>query len=232
MATEAKEEFRSLLEESSLLQEIFSYVKNLDCEDPAHDFSHALRVLGNALTIAQAEGGDREILCIAALLHDAQNLPKAHPDAGKSSAMSADFACSFLLERGFAESRVHIVYDAIYSHSFTLGKTPRTLEGKILQDADRLDAIGILGIMRAFAVSGKMGTLFYHPHDPFYQTSRELMDRKYALDHFYQKLYVLEKIMQTETGKRLAHERTETMKRIMLLELEKEIQMTSGDFSF
>ena len=221
----AQIDLQELFQSSSIVSEVFHHAKGLDYIDSSHDFSHSLRVLGNALTIAQSEGGDRELIALAVLLHDVKNFPKNHPNAKNSSKFSADYAKKLLLEKGLEEQKISIIYDAIYSHSFSLGETPKTIEGKILQDADRIDCLGVVGIIRTFATAGKMGTdFFYHPEDPFYQNpQRSVNDKKYALDHFFRKLFTLENTMQTDTGKRLAHMRTEKMRRIIIEEFSQEL---------
>jgi uncharacterized protein len=122
--------------------------------DSAHDFSHSLRVLKNALLIAQTEGGDPEVLTAAAYLHDISNLPKNHPDSKMSSERSAELAAKILREHGFSEEKLALVKDAILCHSFSRGLTPQTHEGRIFQDADRLDSLGAVGIARTCMVGG------------------------------------------------------------------------------
>lgn len=112
--------------------------------------------------------------------------------------------------------------DAVLCHSYSRGLNPKTLEGRVFQDADRLDALGAIGIARTFAVTGSMGRSFYHPEDPFFQMARELNDREYAVDHFYRKLFTLENTMQTEAGRKIAREWTERQ-RVFLAWLESEI---------
>ena len=106
---------------------------------------------------------------------------------------------------------IKIISDAIKEHSFSKGKIPSTIEGKILQDADRLDAIGAIGLARVFSFSGSNNRPFYDPKDPF-SKNRNLNDNKWALDHFYEKLLILEQKMNTKTGKLLAKKRTKVLK--------------------
>src|SRR5690349_1779816 len=134
--------------------------------DPAHDFTHSLRVLANALKIADSEGGDREVLEAAAFLHDIANLPKNHPESHLSSERSAAHAEQILRDYGFSEEKIAKAKDAILCHSFSRGLTPQTLEGRIFQDADRLDALGAIGIARTFAVGGATNRPLYSADDP------------------------------------------------------------------
>ena len=107
---------------------------------------------------------------------------------------------------GWGSGDIDAVHHAIHAHSFSAAIAPRTLEARILQDADRLDAIGHIGIARCFAVSGGMGRALYDPVDPV-AGNRPLDDSQYALDHFYAKLLKLKDDFQTATGQELARAR-------------------------
>jgi uncharacterized protein len=171
--------------------------------------------LTNALRIAEIEGGDTEVLTAAAYLHDISNLPKNHPESHMSSERSADHAASILEKHGFSEEKLTKVKDAILCHSFSRGLTPQTLEGQIFQDADRLDALGAVGVARTFVVGGATNRPLYSDKDPFLDHQRKPNDKENTLDHFYVKLFKLGDTMQTSTGRRLAKERTERMKRFV-----------------
>ena len=121
----------------------------------------------------------------------------------------------------FAESEIKIISDAIRDHSYSRGKIPQTIEGKILQDADRLDALGAIGIARTFSVGGSEGRPIYQESDPFCRT-RKPDDHSWTVDHFYRKLLLLEKKMNTKTAKALAKKRTRLMIQF-LSELKSEI---------
>ena len=99
---------------------------------------------------------------------------------------------------------------AIEAHSFSANIPPLTLEAKIVQDADRLDSLGMLGVARTFYIAGRMGSGLYHPGDPGAE-HRPLDDRRYAIDHFPAKLLKLSDGFQTETGAKLAKERHERL---------------------
>lgn len=190
--------------------------------DPAHDYSHSIRVLNNCFQIARKEGGDSDVFIAAAFLHDIANLPKNHPDSSKSSELSAKNSIEHLSVLGFPEEKRSLVYDAILCHSFSRGLTPQTKEGKIFQDADRLDGLGQIGIARVFTVGGVLNKPLYNTEDPFCLSSRIVDDKVFTLDHFYKKLLKLGSSMQTETGRQLASLRTKRML-IYLEELEREI---------
>jgi uncharacterized protein len=176
-------------------------------DDGAHDLAHLRRVWANARRIAEAEGGDGEVLAAAVLLHDCVAVEKSSPLRGQASRLAADRAGALLAGRGWPAGRVDAVAHAIAAHSFSAGIAPGTLEARILQDADRLDAIGYVGIARCFYTAGRLGSALYHADDPA-AAQRPLDDRAYALDHFRAKLLKLADGFQTATGARLAAERT------------------------
>lgn len=182
-----------------------------DPRDAGHDVHHARRVRDNALRIADREGGDRAVLVAAAYLHDLVSPPKNSPDRPRASALSAEAAAPVLRELGFDEARVESARHAIHAHSFTAGVETRTLEAKVLQDADRLEALGAIGVARTFYTAGLMASSMFHADDPF-AASRPLDDRRYALDHFAAKLLKLPGTMKTGAGRALAEERLVVMR--------------------
>lgn len=177
--------------------------------DASHDVHHARRVRKNALKIADLEGsGDAVILTAAAYLHDLINLPKNAANRSQASRMSARAAEPILANLGFSESEIAAIQHAIEAHSFSAGITPETIEARILQDADRLEALGALGVARTFHVAGSLGSGLFHGDDPFAR-NRELDDGAFAVDHFWTKLLGLADTMQTEGGRNIAARRTE-----------------------
>ncbi|HEX5457561.1 MAG TPA: HD domain-containing protein [Candidatus Nitrosotalea sp.] len=195
--------------------------KRLAQNDAAHDFEHITRVLKNATMIAGKEKADIRMITAAVLLHDIVSYPKSDPRSKNSSSESAEESRKILQKYNFSQDEIDTISDAIRDHSFSRGVTPNTLEGKILQDADRLDALGAIGIARTFAVGGAENRPFYNDIDPF--CSKRLPDDKsWTLDHFYKKLLRLEKTMNTKTGKIQARKRIKIMKKF-LDELKKEI---------
>ncbi len=184
---------------------------HLDGCDTAHDLAHVQRVWANARVIADNEGrGDRRILIAAAYLHDLVSLPKDHAQRHTSSALSAKAAKPILATLGYSPDETAQVAHAITAHSYSANIPPETPEAEILQDADRLDALGATGIARTFAVSGALGRPIYDPADPFAK-QRSLNDKEFAIDHWPQKLLRLPQLMNTETGKALAVERLKLM---------------------
>ena len=203
------------------LERLKEHVKKKIENDVAHDFEHVIRVLKNATTIARNEKADIKLISAAVLLHDIVSYPKSDPRSKNSSLESAEESKKILKKYDFTQDEIKIISDAIRDHSFSSGVVPKTLEGKILQDADRLDALGAIGIARTFAVSGTENRPFYNKDDPFCK-KRSPDDKSWTLDHFYRKLLRLEKIMNTNTGKTMARKRIKIMKKF-LDELKKEI---------
>ncbi|MGO4712898.1 HD domain-containing protein [Bradyrhizobium sp. 2TAF24] len=174
--------------------------------DGAHDVAHLLRVWKNVRVIQAGEGGDSELLAAAVLLHDAVTVEKNSPQRALASRLAADAARRRLAAEGWPDARIEAVAHAIAAHSFSAGIRPQTLEARILQDADRLDAIGAVGVARCFYVAGRLGRSLYDPADP-QGRGRPLDDRRFALDHFQTKLLQLASGFQTATGAELARER-------------------------
>lgn len=179
--------------------------------DGAHDLGHLARVWANAQAIAAVEGGDLTILLAAAYFHDYINLPKSAPNRDQASRLSAAAAAPLLLAEGLTPAQVQAVAHAIEAHSFSAGIPALTGEARILQDADRLEALGAIGIARCFAVTGQLGGGLFDQTDPMAQ-HRPLNDRAFALDHFEVKLLRLPVQMQTVTGREMAKERADWMR--------------------
>ena len=203
------------------LRKLKNEVKNSVPNDPAHDFEHIMRVYKNAEKLAKKENANTKLVLCAALLHDVVSFSKSDKRSKKSSIKSSIKATKILKKYNFSKTEIKSVSDAIREHSFSQNKTPKTLEGKILQDADRLDAIGAIGIARVFAVAGSERRAFYNELDPFC-ARRKPNDQRWTLDHFYRKLLKLEKLMNTKAAKTEAKRRTKILQ-IYLAELKKEL---------
>ena len=178
--------------------------------DGAHDLAHCKRVAGHALVLAQAEGADGEACVAAALLHDLVYLPKNHPDSPRTARMGAELALVWCREIEALATRAGLIAEAVGTHSFSGGASPSSLEGAVLQDADRLEALGAIGLARVFATGGSMGAGLWDPRDPWAQ-ARELDDKAWSLDHFEKKLLKLASFMNTETGKQMAMAREKVL---------------------
>lgn len=181
--------------------------------DSAHDEAHIARVWANILALAPPEA-DLEVLRAACVFHDLVNLPKDHPARSDASRRSARAARPLAEAAGLPRSKLDAMAHAIEAHSFSAAIPPKTLEAKLLQDADRLDALGAIGLARMFAVSGVLARPLYDPEDPLAKR-RPLDDKAFALDHFETKLFTLEKTMQTSAGRRLAKTRSALMRRYL-----------------
>lgn len=194
-----------------------------DHDDGSHDLGHFRRVYKLSCDIADEEGGtaDRLVFLAGAYFHDVVNPPKDSPLRSKASQLAAEKATSILAERGFPEDKLSAVAHVIAAHSFSAGIKPETLEAKILQDADRMEALGALGIARNMYVSGRMSSQLFHAEDPLAE-NRGLDDKKYALDHFEVKLLKLPAMMQTKAGRQIAESRAEFL-RVYRTQLLKEI---------
>ncbi len=189
--------------------------------DPAHDRQHIERVVITARELAGQEQLSLEIVLPAAWLHDCVHVEKSSPQRSQASLMAADHAVTLLREWAYPEEYLDAIHHSIHAHSFSADIETKTLEAKVLQDADRLDAIGAVGLSRCLMLGGYMGSQLYSLDDPFCD-SREPDDGAYCIDHFYKKLLTLEGTMKTDSGKNLAAERTEFLK-CFLSQLGKEI---------
>ncbi|AZY52923.1 HD domain-containing protein [Bordetella avium] len=176
-------------------------------QDPAHDLNHLDRVWSTArqLLLSHPEA-DAVVVAIACYLHDLVNLPKNNPRRAQASALSADRARVLLVPAGLDELRIQAVEHAITAHSYSAAVTPRSVEAWIVQDADRLDALGAVGLARMFSIGGALGRALAHPTDPLAR-ARELDDGRYTLDHIELKLAGLPASMGTEAGRRLGAQR-------------------------
>jgi uncharacterized protein len=185
------------------------------------------RVVANARALAAAEGAKLEVVLPAAWLHDCVTVPKDSPQRAAASRLAAAQAGAWLREWDWPEALLPDIAHAIEAHSFSAGIAPRTIEAKVVQDADRLDALGAVGLARCLMLGGTLGRPLYAVEDPFCE--RRVPDDKAAcVDHFYAKLLKLEGTMQTAAGKAEAERRTEFL-RGFLEELKREISADRAD---
>lgn len=179
--------------------------------DGAHDINHLHRVWRNAQALLEDHpAADALVVMAACYLHDLVNLPKNHPERAMASRHSAALAASELAAAGFPASRLGAVAHAIEAHSFSAAIAAQTIEAKIVQDADRLDALGAVGLARLFYTAGQMGSALAHPDDPLAER-RPRDDRAFALDHIEAKLAALPAMMQTAAGRALGEQRLEQL---------------------
>ena len=188
-----------------------SYYKKKKFEDKSHDLSHFKRVW--SLCSRLSEGSDASLLVLLAgsYFHDLVNYPKDSDKRHLSSRDSAIAAEKILNSLGFPSDLLGNVKHCIEAHSYSAQIEPLTLEAKILQDADRMESLGAIGIARTFYVSGRMGSELFDSEDPLAE-NRPLDDMKYALDHFEVKLYKIAETMITDKGRDEAQNRVSVIK--------------------
>lgn len=201
--------------------QLFEFISQEMEQDPAHDLSHVKRVVKTARELCLQEKARLEIVLPAAYLHDCFTFAKNHPDRANSSKIAADKATQFLASIDYPSEFLSDIHHAICAHSYSANIPPTTIEAKVVQDADRLDALGAIGIARCLQVSASFGASLYQVDDPFC-TDRELDDKNYIVDHFYNKLFKLEAMMNTISAKQEARTRTAYMEGF-LKQLEGEI---------
>lgn len=208
-----------------LIEQTREFVSGLlEGEPSTHDISHIERVEKLCLRIRETEGGDLQVLQLAALLHDA-GIVREHQEGGNHAVYSAEIARQFLTERGLEEKMVEHVTSCILTHRFSRGMRAETIEARILQDADRLDALGAVGIFRSLVSMGalralkstigtvketSMNAYTEDPFDGFY----EYMERK--------PFRIMERL-NTRTAKEIAEQRLRIM-HLYLEELRSELE--------
>ena len=197
------------------------YIHSLESADAAHDAAHVQRVAVNALKFAQLENADLEIVLPAVWLHDCVAVAKNSDLRSQASQLSAEKAEELLTEWNYPTQNMQAIKHAIAAHSYSANITPETLEAKIVQDADRIDSIGAIGVARMMMVGGKMDCTLYHEVDPFCN-NRDPQDRKWTVDHFYSKLLMLNSGFHTQAAKDEAQRRHNYMVNF-LKQLESEI---------
>jgi len=198
----------------ALQAQCLEYVASLDGGDAAHDLAHVKRVIKNTRYLTVSEQANLLITLPAACLHDCVNAPKDSPLRSKSSRLAAEQAADFLGGIDYPDDWIPAVAHAIEAHSFSANIPCRTIEARVVQDADRLDALGAIGIARCLLVGGKLQRPLFDPDDPFCD-HRDPDDGAYTLDHFYTKLLKLPGTMQTESGRREAQRRVRVMQRYL-----------------
>lgn len=190
-----------------------AYLSVLPHTDGSHDLSHFRRVwrLADQLSCA---GEDKLVILAACYFHDFVSYPKNHPKRSQSSKDAAVKARGVLQEMGFPNEKLDSVCHCIEAHSFSAAIEPKTEEAKIVQDADRMEALGAIGLARTFYVAGQMGSKLFCAEDPFAE-KRALDDRQFAVDHFEAKLLKLPATMKTVQGKIEAEKRAAILQRFL-----------------
>ncbi|HAS6435922.1 TPA: HD domain-containing protein [Vibrio parahaemolyticus] len=174
--------------------------------DAAHDIEHVKRVVKTAKQLCDEENADIAIVLPAAYLHDCFTYPKDHPNRKQSSAIAAQKAIAYLASIQYPQHYHDAIAHAIEAHSFSANIRPNTLEAQIVQDADRLDALGAIGVTRCIQVSTHFNAQLYNDNDMFAK-ERELNDKQFTVDHFQTKLFKIVDTMNTESAKLEANKR-------------------------
>jgi uncharacterized protein len=192
----------------------------------AHDRSHILRVHAWALRLAAEAGADPDLAGAAALVHDLVFVPKDSAQRAEGGERSAAAAPEVLAAAGYDAAEIALIADAVRTSSWSRGQPPAGPLGAVLQDADRLDALGVLGLMRNLACAQHMAKPgrggFYHPDDALARGGRPLDDRTWATDHLFAKLLRLADGMHTATARVEARRRHDFLL-AWLAELEREL---------
>lgn len=199
-----------------MIQATIAYVRELFAgESSGHDFEHTMRVYQLAIRIAEQEGADADVVGLSALLHDVDDR-KLSPETCENMDRTRHFLKTHGVEPELTERICRIIGEVSFKGTDSV--KPTSLEGCCVQDADRLDAMGAVGIARAFAFGGSRGRKMY---DPQIQPNRNMDAAAYAanegttVNHFYEKLLLLEAMMTTDTGRRLAKQRHRFMEQYL-----------------
>ncbi len=199
--------------EEKIIEDAIEYIKDFFVNEySGHDYWHTMRVYSTAVKLAEQENANLFIVKLAALLHDIDDV-KISPltSAGKLNAVV------FMTEHGVDKDIIDEVCEIIDENSFKGldSVVPVSIEGKCVQDADRLDAIGAIGIARAFTYGGSRRRVLY---DPRLKPEMDMNEAEYrrhmstTINHFYEKLFKLKDMMNTEAAKRLAEHREQFMR--------------------
>lgn len=203
------------MSKQDLIQTTERFIRELlEGEGSGHDWWHIHRVRNNALNIAKSYIADLFIVEMAALLHDIAD----HKLYGGDEEIGPRKAEQWMSSLNISKLEQNHILLIMKEVSFSKGKVPSTLEGKIVQDADRLDAIGAIGIARTFAFGGFKKREIYNPEIPpvKYESLEDYKkNTNPTLNHFYEKLLLLKDMMNTEEAKKIAQKRHEYMERYL-----------------
>lgn len=196
-------------------QRFITYLTSIEFQDASHDIHHFKRVWKTAQQLVQSEKDiDQLVILAACYFHDIVSFEKNDPRRSKSSFHAAIKTIEILKELEFPIDKLDAVYHAVEAHSFSADIETKTIEAKIVQDADRMEALGAIGIARCFYTAGRMNSDLFHPTDALGE-DRKLNDKEYALDHFKIKLLKLPATMKTEAGRKMAQKRADVLTQFM-----------------
>jgi len=204
-----------------LQEQCINFLSEFDPADAAHDLSHVKRIVKNVIYLTDIEEANSLVTLTSAWLHDCVAVAKDSPMRSQGSRMAAEAATQFLAGIDYPEELLPEVFHAIEAHSYTANIPTRTLEAAVVQDADRLDSLGAIGIARCLLVGGRLNRPLISDNDPFCD-DRKPDDGRYTIDHFYTKLFNLPATMKTRAGRDEAQRRSVLMQRY-LDDLRKEI---------
>ena len=213
-------ELSHAIEADAVLGALLPEVRPRLADDPGHDLQHCLRVALWTLKLG-GDAVDFRQAVAAALLHDIVNLPKDSPERARASELSADEARRLLGAYDFTADAIEEIASAVRDHSYSRGATPQSALGRALQDADRLEALGALGLLRTVSTGTRMGARYFHASDPWAE-ARDLDDLSHMVDHFFTKLLALPASMNTAAGRAEA-ERRAAFLRVFLEQLAEEL---------
>lgn len=177
-----------------------TFSKFYDNGDPSHDWSHIIRVISLCDKLSSNLDVNARILVPAAVLHDVVNVPKDSIHRSNASTLAANKAKLILKDFDFNKNELESIGQIIIEHSYSANHKASSIESEILQDADKLDSLGAIGLMRWSTVGTRMGAAYYHPEQPFSST-RKIDDKKYSVDHFEAKLFNIYEKLNTEAAK-------------------------------
>ncbi len=197
------------------------HVAGIEAADQGHDLNHIIRVVKSAKQFCAAEHANLWVVLPAAWLHDCVQVAKDSPLRKQASKLAADHAVQLLQQWQYPDAHHDAIHHAIVAHSFSANVTCETLEAKVVQDADRMDALGAIGIARTLLVGASFGNPLTFHEDPFCY-DRTPDDKAAIIDHFYTKLLKLKDSFQTQAAQREAAQRHEFMQQF-LQQLEQEI---------
>jgi uncharacterized protein len=197
-----------------LQKRCLDFLADLVPADAAHDISHVRRVVKNTLQLTESEGANPLVTVPSAWLHDCVAVAKDSPLRAQGSRLAAEAAAEFLATLDYPPDLIPETFHAIEAHSYSANIPTRSLEAAVVQDADRLDSLGAIGIARCLLVGGRLNLQMFHHDDPFCD-DREPNDSRYTIDHFYAKLFKLPDTMKTDAGRAEARRRAALMQRYL-----------------
>jgi len=183
-------------------------IEQMKSADSGHGIDHVRRVVENAKRIGSIEGANADIYLPAAWLHDCVVVSKNSPQRRMASLLASQGAERFLAEIDYPTKWIAPISHCILSHSFSANVPCESIEARVVQDSDRLEAVGAIGLARCLMTGGAMGQRLYHPDEPF-PVNRLPADTEQSVDHFFAKLLGLQKTMQTEAGRQEANQRSD-----------------------